>query len=69
MDIKTIKKYCVDYKGKSFTEIARIVKEEEVRGKILDIQKECADTYGNIIPTVEKLRENEAEITRLNTQE
>lgn len=28
MDIKTIKKYCVDYKGKSFTEIAGIIKKE-----------------------------------------
>ena len=45
--------------------LERITKEEQIRSKILDLQKEFADTYGNIIPTVERLRENEAEITRL----
>ena len=45
--------------------LERIGKEEEIRSNILDLQKEFADSYGNIIPTVERLRENEAEITRL----
>ena len=48
--------------------LERIGKEEEIRGKILDLQKEFSETYKDTIPSVETLRKNEERIEKLRSK-